>query len=236
LRVQFSGCKKAGITLSEYLIPIAFFGGIILVAIVVIYVAQVFENKRKEAIAKIAGDLGLTFYADGDPELQSQMTGFKLFNSGRSRRLYNMVHGKADGVDLAIFDYKYTTGSGKNSSTHNQTVVFIGAADLNLPQFTLCPESFFAKVGSFFGFEDIDFESHPKFSDNCYLTGADEEAIRRTFTGEVLRFFEENPGITTDAFGRSFIFYRGGQREKPEKIRDLMGQAFKLYAMLNDQT
>jgi len=220
--------------LSDFIVPIAFFGVFIAIALIAVLCSRHFENQRKEAISKIAEGLGLTFYPDGDPNLQSQMTGFKLFNSGRSRKLYNMVHGQADGVDLAIFDYRYTTGSGKNSSTHHQTVVFIGAADLNLPQFSIAPETFFAKVGSFFGFEDIDFESHPKFSDSCYLTGADEDAIRETFRPEVLEFFEANPGITTDAYGRSFIFYRGGKREKPEVIRDLMGQAFKLYALLKD--
>ncbi len=219
----------------DMIIPIAFFGGMILLAVVGISASYYFENKRKEAVQKVADTLGLSFYPDGDPALQSQMTNFNLFNKGRSRRMYNMIHGEAGGVDLAIFDYKYRTGSGKNSSTHNQTVVFIGAQDLNLPQFTLCPETFFARVGAIFGVDDIDFDSHPKFSDNCYLTGSDEEAVRRTFTPEVLEFFEANPGITTDAYGRGFIFYRGGKREKPEVIRDLMGEAFKLYAILNDQ-
>ena len=58
---------------------------------------------------------------------------------------------------MGTFDYRYTTGSGKNSHTYRQTVVFFRSPEVDLPQFELKPQSFLHGIGKLFGYQDIDF-------------------------------------------------------------------------------
>ena len=73
------------------------------------------------------------------------------------------MKGSKNGFSLQVFDYKYTVGGGRSSHTYNQTVAYIKDMKVSLPFFTLGPENFFHKVGSVFGYKDIDFSSHPLF-------------------------------------------------------------------------
>ena len=68
--------------------------------------------------------------------------------------------GKVADVDLILTDYQYTTGSGKNSTTHNLTVAAYCIPGLDLPDFALESENFLTRFAEKFGMQDIDFESH----------------------------------------------------------------------------
>jgi hypothetical protein len=46
-----------------------------------------------------------------------------------------------------------------------------------MPHFALRPEKAWHKIGSWFGHQDIDFDSHPRFSSTYLLRGGDESAI-----------------------------------------------------------
>ena len=123
----------------------------------------------------------------------------RLFSQGRSKRISNLIHGDTDEVALGIFDYRYTTGSGKNSHTYRQTVVCFRSPTSNLPQFALKPQSFLHAVGKLFGYQDIDFQSHPKFSKAFILRGTSETAVRKLFTADLLSFLETKPQSASKA-------------------------------------
>ena len=97
---------------------------------------------------------------------------------------------------------------------------------LNLPEFALRPENLFDKIGDVFGGQDIDFESHPKFSKSYSLRGSDEQKVRETFTDEVLSSFENQTGISTEGGGDQLIFYRAGKRIDPDQVRSFKQGVF----------
>ena len=140
-----------------------------------------------------------------------------------------MIHGDTDEVAMGIFDYRYTTGSGKNSHTYRQTVVFFRSPDMDLPQFELKPQSFFHGIGKLFGYQDIDFQSHPKFSKAFVLRGTSETAVRKLFTADLLSFCETKPQVSIEGQGRDLVFYRSSKRVKPEQFRDLMSEGFDVF-------
>ena len=104
------------------------------------------EQKRTEAIGEFASGLGLDFSPIQDEILLSELKIFKLFNSGHSRKMKNVIKGVTDIATIAIFDYQYTTGSGKNQNTHSHTIVAMKSDDLKIPSFTLRPEQLFRLV------------------------------------------------------------------------------------------
>lgn len=221
---------------TDVLIPLAVFGGVILLIVTGIFFSIRAEKKRREAILVAAEEMGLTFFPEGDATLLERLSGFKLFSQGRSRKMKNLIQGDSGEVKIAIFDYQYTTGSGKNSHTSNQSVVSLQSAELICPDFTMRPEGMFDKIGSALGFQDIDFESHDLFSKSFVLQGSNEEAIRKYFTPSLHDFFAARPRISVEAQSGTLFFYRSGKRIKPDEIRDNLSQAYEIFGVMTDQT
>jgi hypothetical protein len=218
--------------MGEFVIFILIFAGVAVLVIVGVVASYLYEKKRRETLQKVADELGLPFYPQGDPTLLVQLGKFNLFSQGRSRKIANVLHGDTEEIRLGIFDYQFTTGSGKNSTTWKQTVVYFEAANMNLPQFSMRPQGFFHMIGKVFGYQDIDFNTHPVFSKNFILQGPDVEGIRKLFRPELLALLEQKTGVSLEGQGSQLVFYRNNQRSKPEQIRTLMAEGFELFKQL----
>ncbi len=216
----------------EFPLIILVIGAVIAVVGLIIFGVYKYEKARTEQFQAVSDELGLQFHPKGDPAFQSSISHHRLFNQGHSRRTKNMIFGQTEDVELAIFGYRYTTGSGKHQQTHQQTVISFQSPHLALPEFELRPESFFHKIGKVFGYTDVNFDSHPLFSKRCLLRGANEAAIRDLFTPELLAFFEVQEGVSVEASKDGLIYYRASKRIKPTDVRAFMEEGFRVYGIL----
>jgi hypothetical protein len=172
-----------------------------------------------------------TFSRKGDPDLLDRLKGLHLFSQGHSKKIANALVGKAGALDVAVFDYAYTTGGGKHSQRWRQTVILFESDDMALPKFTLRPENIFHKIGQVFGYKDIDFDSHPEFSKRYLLRGEDEEAVRATFGDEARSFYESDLKLSTEAAGPQLIHYRSGKRVSPDQISEFIKQGVRVLTL-----
>ena len=218
--------------------PVHVIAGIVAVIAAGIVVAVVLERKRTEAMKGVAEGMGFTFYPKGDDSIRSRLPDFLFFSQGHSRRVRNMMHGVANEIECAIFEYEYSTGSCRSSAlgrchghTWRQTVISFWSRKLNLPSFSLRPEHIFHKIGGLLGYQDIDFDGRPGFSSAYLLRAADEEAVRRVFTERVLSFYEAQKGLNTEGDGDCLIHYRASKRVKPEGIRAFMEEGFRTFGL-----
>ncbi len=133
---------------------------------------------------------------------------FKLFADGRGS-ISNLCQKKSGILDETtyLFDYTYTVSTGKTHITYEQTVFFVNSKKLGLPEFILKPERFLNRIAAFLGWDDINFEMYPEFSNKYYLKGEDEHYIRYHFDDKVLRFFSNNQGWSVEAVNYFLIFY-----------------------------
>lgn len=219
----------------EALIPIAFIIGISFLVVGLIWWSYVMEQKRRELLEAAADEMGLQYSRDGDPTVFDAVARFQACSTGRSRKLFNLIQGETDEVSISIFDYRYTTGSGKNSHTYNHTMVFLRSTKLVNPPFTMRPEGFFDRIGGALGFQDIDFESHPRFSEMFVLKSPDEEGTRKYFCASMLEFFESRPAVCVEADPGAMVFYRPRKRCKPEELRDLFEEAYLVFGAMVDR-
>ena len=139
------------------------------------------------------------------------------------------MEGEANKVELAIFDYQYTSGGGENSRIYRQSILFFRSPKLNLPGFSLSPENVFHKIGGAFGIKDIDFETHPIFSKSYFLRGDNEAEIRGLFNNKLLNFIQSQQKISVEGSGDQLIFYRHKNRVKPEEIQSFMDEGFQVF-------
>jgi len=186
-------------------------------------------KKRTEQFALISAELKLNFFPKGSASLFERLKPFHLFSKGWSRKIKNLMEGEANKVELAIFDYQYTTHGGQHPQTHRQSLLFIRSPKLNLPDFSLRPENVFHKIGSAFGDKDIDFETHPIFSKSYLLRGDNEAAIRGLFNNELLNFIQSQQKISIEGSSDQLIFYRHKNRVKPEEVESFMEEGFQVF-------
>ncbi|MCX5649296.1 MAG: hypothetical protein NTX40_09425 [Planctomycetota bacterium] len=139
-------------------IPCIVVPAFIALAVALIVFGILKARKRREAMARLAAELGFEYYPDDPWDLEDKYAMFELFGRGHSRRASNVICGDVDGRAVVAFDYQYTTGSGKNQSTHSCQALVMGlpilAAGLRMRS-----ENLFDRVASWVGYEDIDFES-----------------------------------------------------------------------------
>jgi hypothetical protein len=211
--------------------PFLIIGGILVVAAVIGYFGHRAEVKRTEALRQTADDMGFEFQPHPGIGVLARYPGFNLFSQGRSQNVWNLLRGRAGGLEVAVFDYSYVTGSGKNRRSWKQTVLAFEIDGARLPAFSLRPESVFHKIGQWFGYHDIDFSSHPRFSSNYLLRAEDEDAVRELFHDGVLEYFEQATGVCTEAGGDRLIYYRSMQRIRPDEVRAFLEQGFEVLAL-----
>ncbi len=153
--------------------------GILLVLLIIAGVAGAvwlyyyLQKIRRQKLAAVARELGLTYYPGGRYDFQDKYGFFELFQRGDSRRSYDLIAGYRDGIEVMMFDFSYMTGSGKNRTRHVKTAcIFEFQTERYFPYVHIRPEGFFDKIASAIGFNDIDFES-AEFSRKYYVKGQD---------------------------------------------------------------
>ena len=177
------------------------------------------SQQRTQKLREIALKLNMTFLPL-DPELEKEELRFLplFFKSSRGFedatdsdpaewdvRPRDILRGNVDEREIIIFNYTYTTGSHKSSTTHYHTVA---AFRVDLPIFTLKPEKMLQKIGAALGMQDIDFDNYPAFSSAYQLSAEDESVVRRIFAAPILRYFSANKDWRVEAGGGWLIVYK----------------------------
>lgn len=189
------------------------------------------ERRRSERVGHAAQALGFSFDVEKD-ELLRQLASLPLFSHGRRQRIRNVLTRRIEGGTAHVFDYRYTVGTGKSSSTLEQTVVAFLESGASRPAFQLRPENVFHKLLQAVGYQDIDFDSHPTFSKQYLLRGADEGGVRQLFQPHVLTFFEGRPGLSLEGERGDLILYRPGKKVAPDALGPLFEEAREVFQVL----
>jgi hypothetical protein len=205
-------------------------GGAAVGAIVVAHRAR---EQRTAAMRAAAARLGWDYRAEVPFPTIPDLDRFELFTQGRRRKLTNVLTSPGGDPRAVVFDYVYVTGGGNSRRSHRQTV-FYGVSDaLALPTFSLRPQHFFHGIAKAFGYQDIDLERRPLFSEMFLLRGDDERRVRGVFeAATVVEFFESRQGVCAAGSGREVLYWRPGKRARPDEIGALVEDGFELTRRL----
>jgi hypothetical protein len=193
---------------------------------------------RAAALEEVASKMGMTFVKEDEWGLRHRLKDFGLFKEGHSRTIFNLMQRKDAFLEeeFNIFDYKYTISANNYQKTFYQTVFFIKSHHLALPEFVLKPENFFHKIASYFGWQDIDFEESPEFSDSYLLRGKDESYIRQIIKEKVRYFFTLEKKYTLAGVGFYLIFYKQEELLSPAAIEQFYRKGMTVYGMLKEKS
>lgn len=211
-------------------------GAIVAFVLLIIGSAWWFEKKRTESLQQAATEMGLEFLPGGDAGLKDRLASFRLGSLGRARKCKNVISGDTGDIRITIFDYRYTTGSGKQQRTTVQTVSMLESDQLDVPSFSLRPENLLDRIGGALGLQqDIDFDEYPEFSKRYLLQGADESAIRAFFHSELIAAVMQKKNLCVEAAPGQVIVYQAGKKQSADRVRDLFSESLDYFNLLMQQ-
>ena len=126
------------------LLPLLFFGGLAFLFIRIRKIAK----QRVKSFQDLAAQLNFRFLGEIPYANLSGAANYQIFTSGNpgSWHIYNLISGTVNNIQVSIFDFAYYTGTDdrhrrSNKYLHFQTIVMLDFSQINLPQFSLKPES-----------------------------------------------------------------------------------------------
>ena len=202
-----------------------------------VYISISRQLKRQKELQIMADSLGFSYNDEQTEKVRellesSSMLGNEMF--------FNVLGGTFNGTYFAIGDFNITVGSDSRKRKQYQTYVVIHSGKLTSPNFCLQPESALFRMAEgllnrLTGSVDIDFPTHPDFSDNYFLKGSEEDAVRNFFTPRVLEYFQANHGLSVEVFNGTLVFFRLGELVKPDDIQALIDNAVEVHQVLLPQ-
>lgn len=194
------------------------------------------EVARQEKYKILCANGDFDFSVNDEFGTKAYLKSFNLFKYGNGK-IRNLCHKKDHNLEeeISLFDYKYTISTGKSSVTYDQTVFFVNSKKLGLPEFIMKPETVSHKIAAFLGWEDIDFESYPAFSNKYHLKGEDTDFIRHHFTDEVLTFFSKTSGWTVEAVNYYLIFYSKNSLVPENILNDFLRLGMGVYQLFREK-
>ena len=168
-------------------------------------------QQREKDMMALAARHGWTFLAAKDRGMEARYSAFACLQKGSNRYACNILQGTYGERAICGFDYHYETYS-TNSKGHRQTHHHHFSAvvlDTHLPlkRLVIRPEGFFDKIGEFFGFDDIDFESN-QFSREFHVTSPDRRWAFDVIHQATMEFLMAAPRFTIELAGPRVIAYR----------------------------
>ena len=160
-------------------------------AVIVLAVAAYISNKKKQAaLAAWAAQQGLQFSADDPFDIPERFSGFGLMQQGHSHAATNVLWREGGVGEVFLFQYSYTTGSGKEQTTHT-CCACSWPLPVALKDIVIRPEGFFDHVAAWFGHDRIEFES-TEFNKRYHVAGEDKREVYAVITPQMMEFMMQS--------------------------------------------
>ena len=148
------------------------------------------------------------------------------------QKVENIVTSVYKGYHLQSADLDVIEGARLSANHYVVSVVRISGFE-KLPIFYMQKETFVERMQDKLYDNDIDFESHPKFSENYSLIGEEnEEDVKSFFKPALLSFFEQNPDMFLISNGKSLALHKGLKAQNMEDLENLHQKAKEIVDIL----
>lgn len=208
-----------------------FFPIIIIIVVVILagiggYFAWRAEQQRREELAAFAREIGWRFSPSRDWSRDADFVQFEIFRRGHSRVAYNTLDGEIEIEGrrctgrMGDYQYKVTSGSGKNRRTRTYTFsyIIVGLPFGNAPPLLIRREGFFDKIAGVFGFSDINFES-AEFSRKYHVRSPDKKFAYDVIDARMMEFILQTDPPTIDIERGRCCVSNGSTKWTPTQYR-----------------
>ncbi len=202
------------------------------------YLVYRYEKKRSKALQAEATKLGFKFEQKVSNDFKNKYRSFYLSSIGKDEGIINRMWREQDSYTISVFEHKYTTSSGEDSSTTKHSVISITNRDDSLPSFSLTPKSsslnLAGQLGAVAGNVIEDFLNNKSektandkkiilkinsgLTNSHQLTGKNDAAIQKIFNQKLIEFLEKEPELYIENRADTFVCYYKSTRYKAKEI------------------
>ncbi|WP_020531237.1 SulP family inorganic anion transporter [Flexithrix dorotheae] len=177
---------------------------------------------RQKELADLAKKLGWKYESQKSIS-QRKYQSFAFTKGVKINYAQNIISSVFDGVRVEYAEIVLRNNISTNTrDTIIPTILLTPEITLHsLPRFTLEKEEMFDKVLEFAGFNDIDFDDHPEFSNKFLLKGENEFGIRDFFTDEFINHIQTTPDYHLESNGDSILIHRFDRSKQINKTKEL---------------
>lgn len=187
------------------------------------------EQQRREALRKWCAKYGWKMVSHSIGGWDQDYPGIRTFDKGHSKSGDNIITGHFQGLPVTLLDYQYSTGSGKNRTTHNRGITIMGS-EFPLVPMQIRREHAFDKLGAFLGGGDIEFES-AEFNRTFYVKSADRKWAYDVIHTRTMDYLMTAANYEIEfGFGEIAIIRTG--KCSPEQYEEQVELARKLFELL----
>lgn len=187
-------------------------------------------SNRQESLARWSAEEGYHYYPKvlytGQP-----FYSFQFFRTVRIEAQRNRITGELNGHLFILADIDFHQGEFIARGTTHSTMLSLHIPT-KVPQFVLDRERLLDRVAALAGFNDINFENHPEFSNKFRLRGNNEEALREFFSDELIQLLSVHPEYHLEARGNQLLIFEKERLAGANEIKGLVSFAAELTAFL----
>jgi len=214
-------------------------GVIVLLFLLISWIQERARRRREAQIRAWAESRDMAYAAEAGPALDTGAS--LLFIQGTGGKPGLFMHGQRDGIDVALFEYRFWVPAGRYYRNWVQTVVRLASPDLALPAFAIIPAPVFDAMTERARTKEmreqletspyLTFREAPEFSRRNHVYAPDKERVRALITPEVIAFYESHPGLCTEGYEDALFFYRLDQLVDPDALDDVLSEALEAYQL-----
>ena len=176
-------------------------------------------RKRREALAALAGRLGLNYRADNDSSLAGRFGFLNALAQGSNRYAFNLLAGGYQGHEVLVFDYHYETHStdskGRRQTHHHYFSCFILLLPRSFPELRITREGWLSKIAQVVGYDDIDFES-AEFSRAFCVRSKDKRFAYDVCHAQMMEYLLANRDLSIEIEDRALALAFGTRLAAPQ--------------------
>lgn len=193
-------------------------------------------QKRREAMASLAAQLGLRFRPGKDRALPDHYSFLDKLRKGSNRYAFNILEGVYHTQKVIVFDYHYETHShsskGGRRTHHHYFSFFILVVPQAFPELTIGRETFLSKIAQAVGYDDIDFESS-EFSRTFVVRSKDKKFAYDVCNPKMMEYLLRNRDLTIEMDGPA-IAIGFSRRLAPNQIENNLNRLLWIRSLMPD--
>jgi hypothetical protein len=214
--------------------PFLIFAGFFALFIVLVVFGSIIAKKRREAMAVLAGRLGLSFNPAEDTGIAKQYRFLNQLCVGDNRYAFNVLSGKYKDKDILAFDYHYETSSTDAKGNHETHDYYFSFFILNLPasfpELLIVREGIFSKIAQALGYDDIDFESY-EFSKKFCVRSKDKKFAYDFCNAKMIEYLLANEDLNIEVENNA-LSIASNRELKPENIEPNLDRLVTIRSLM----
>ena len=205
---------------------------ILSLTVVVLELLYLKELRRSHNLKLLAQKMGWHFHSHNKRKILPDINQFQLLAKQVYPKIRNIICGHWEDARFWIFDYSFYC----NKTTITQTIICFDFVAIDLPNFTLQPDSkVFRLLMDKFRSASIKIASDQNFTEYYRLTGEDGENIRRIFNAEVQAFYVSKSvtqEICSEVKNNHFLYYSQERCFEAEEILSFWQESQQVLRLL----